>query len=341
MVAISEKFLTSDLLRRSAILIFILALCYLLREVIDILLFTFLIIFITISLHGWLKRRFMKAFPVNQLAVFVVLIIVLATVGIGAISKYTPIAATETGKLYTEISDLLIAQPHSRGEAMIKDALKTVDFNKQIAAGAQYLLQLSVVMIRLAIALFLAVVFSIFFFLERNNLTAFIRRFADSKVSLVYEDLRYIGKKFLESFGKVMNTQAIIATFNALLSTVAFAIAGFPHILALSIMIFCFGLVPVAGAIISVVPLILVGYSVHGFIGILYALLIVVVLHSFEAYFLNPRLLASKMHLPIFVSFLVLIISEKTMGTWGLILGIPLFVFLLDLVGYDLKAKLK
>ena len=340
-MAMSEKFLTSDLLRRSAILIFILGLCYLLREVIDILLFTFLIIFITTSLHRWLKRRVFRFIPLNQLAVFLLLIIVVAAFGVTAIGKYTPIAARETGKLYTEMSRMLTTPPRTKVEARIKDALKAININKQIESGTQYLLQLSVVMIRLAVAFFLAVIFSVFFFIERGNLTAFIRRFADSKVSLVYEDFRYIGNKFLDSFGKIMNIQFIIAICNALLSTIAFAIAGFPHIIAMSIMIFCFGLVPVAGAIMSVIPLVLIGYSVHGMIGIVYALLIVAVLHSFEAYFLNPRLLASKMHLPIFISFMVLIISEKTMGPWGLILGIPLFVFLLDLIGYDLKGKLK
>jgi len=36
--------------------------------------------------------------------------------------------------------------------------------------------------------------------------------------------------------------------------------------------------------------------------------------------------------LPVFFTFIVLIFSEHFFGVWGLIVGIPIFIFLLDLL---------
>lgn len=47
---------------------------------------------------------------------------------------------------------------------------------------------------------------------------------------------------------------------------------------------------------------------------------------------LNPKLMSAKTELPIFFTFTVLIFSEHFFGIWGLIIGIPIFVFLLDIL---------
>jgi len=42
--------------------------------------------------------------------------------------------------------------------------------------------------------------------------------------------------------------------------------------------------------------------------------------------------MSSKTDLPVFFTFIVLIFSEHFFGVWGLIVGIPIFIFLLDLL---------
>lgn len=66
-------------------------------------------------------------------------------------------------------------------------------------------------------------------------------------------------------------------------------------------------------------------------------MVIVAVVHAIEAYVLNPKLMSSKTNLPVFYTFIVLIFSEHFFGVWGLILGIPVFVFLLDVL--DVKNE--
>ena len=52
-----------------------------------------------------------------------------------------------------------------------------------------------------------------------------------------------------------------------------------------------------------------------------------------EAYVLNPKFMSSRTDLPIFYTFIVLLIGEHLFGTWGLIVGVPIFTFLLDVLG--------
>ena len=130
----------------------------------------------------------------------------------------------------------------------------------------------------------------------------------------------------------MIEAQFIIAIVNTVLSVIALWIMDFPQLFGLGIMIFFLGLIPVAGVIISLIPLSLIAYTIGGFIQVLYILIIIAIIHAIEAYILNPKLMSSKTDLPIFYTFIILIFSEHFFGVWGLIIGIPIFVFLLDVL---------
>lgn len=144
---------------------------------------------------------------------------------------------------------------------------------------------------------------------------------------------------FLDTFGKVIEAQLLISLINCIITIIALWFMGFPNLLGLALIIFMLGLIPVAGVFISLVPLGLIAFSIGGVKYIVYLLILVVVIHAIEAYFLNPKLMSSKTNLPVFYTFVVLIFSEHFIGPWGLIIGIPLFVFFLDLIGVTRKKK--
>ena len=144
--------------------------------------------------------------------------------------------------------------------------------------------------------------------------------------------LHFLAENLSGTFGKVIEAQFIIAIVNTVLTVIALWIMDFPQLFGLGIMIFFLGLIPVAGVIISLIPLSLIAYTIGGFIQVLYILIIIAIIHAIEAYILNPKLMSSKTDLPIFYTFIVLIFSEHFFGVWGLIIGIPIFVFLLDVL---------
>ena len=83
----------------------------------------------------------------------------------------------------------------------------------------------------------------------------------------------------------------------------------------------------------------IIGYSVGGIRYVIYIFIIIMIIHAIEAYVLNPKFMSSKTELPIFYTFLVLLVAEHFLGTWGLIVGVPIFTFLLDVI--DVKSVKK
>ncbi len=106
-------------------------------------------------------------------------------------------------------------------------------------------------------------------------------------------------------------------------------------------MVFILSLIPVAGVIISLIPLSLVAYSVEGLRYVIYIFIVIMIIHAIEAYILNPKFMSSKTELPIFYTFVVLLVGEHFLGTWGLIVGVPIFTFLLDILGVKSVKKKK
>ncbi|MNP79763.1 hypothetical protein D3C76_1776790 [compost metagenome] len=42
--------------------------------------------------------------------------------------------------------------------------------------------------------------------------------------------------------------------------------------------------------------------------------------------------MSSKTNLPVFYTFVILLFSEHYLGVWGFIIGIPIFIFILDIL---------
>ncbi|MEL1196152.1 AI-2E family transporter, partial [Staphylococcus epidermidis] len=87
------------------------------------------------------------------------------------------------------------------------------------------------------------------------------------------------------------------------------------------------------------IPLCIIAFSVGGIQYVVYILVMILVIHALEAYVLNPRFMSSKTQLPIFFTFVVLFVAERFLGTWGLIVGLPIFTFFLDVLGVKTIQK--
>lgn len=114
---------------------------------------------------------------------------------------------------------------------------------------------------------------------------------------------------------------------------------GFSSAICIGAHGFFLGLIPVAGVIISLIPLCLIAYSIGGLIKVVYVVAAIAIIHAVEAYVLNPKFMSAKTDLPVFYTFIVLIFSQHFFGVWGLIIGIPVFVFLLDVLEVTDRKK--
>ncbi|WP_072219277.1 AI-2E family transporter, partial [Listeria monocytogenes] len=239
-------------------------------------------------------------------------------------------------KLYNNPSDNTIVK-------WIVGFLKESNIQKYLQAGVDFIIASLSGIGSVGLSFFLALILSLFFSLEKERVTSFTGQFMTSKVGFIFKEAAFFGKKFVSTFGVVLEAQLMIALVNTFITTIALYLMDFPQLLSLSIMVFVLGLIPVAGVIISCIPLVLIAYSVGGFQDVVYILITVVIVHAIETYILNPKLMSSKTNLPVFYTFIILIFSETFFGVWGLIVGIPVFVFLLDILevrnAEDLKKR--
>lgn len=315
-------------IKRFIIFALIIAILYSVRSMINVILLTFIFTFLLDRLVEFTMKRIQLNRTLLVLLLYTIIVGVL-TIGI---SKYLPIITVEISQLIKSITSFSA----SSYDNAILNYIETIFSGNQIATylenGFTFLLKSFTDLSKTSVHVLLALILSLFFLIEKPRLKEFTGKFKDSKVAPFYHEIEFFGEKFTRTFGKVIEAQFMIAIINTILSVLILMVLGFPQIIGLAIMIFFLGLIPVAGVIISLVPLTIIAFTIGGFLKVIYLFIAIMVIHAIEAYILNPKLMSSKTDLPVFYTFVVLIFSQHFFGVWGLIIGIPVFVFLLDVL---------
>ncbi|AJY77023.1 AI-2E family transporter [Paenibacillus beijingensis] len=336
-----KAFFENVTVRRFSVLLLMVLLLYFLRGMLNLILLLFLVTYVMDRLQQLVTRQVNRLFPVNY-KVVVIFLYLLATLGfvIGA-SNYLPQIITQmkqlSGVLITFVQSNLNSETSFVNELPFNMAefLQKLDVQAYANHMLTYLLKFS----KWVETILFVILLSFFFLLQKESTKKFTAKFRDSKIGWIYNELSYFGDRFLVSFGKVIEAQLIIAVFNTIFTTLGLWALGFPYLFALSIMILLLSLIPVAGVIISLVPLGLIAFDIGGIKMVVYILVMIMIIHALESYFLNPRLMSAKTELPMFYTFIILIFSQHYFGTWGLIIGIPAFVFVLDLLEVNQISK--
>lgn len=314
--------------KRIIVFVLIALVVYSMRSMINFILLTFIFTFLMDRLVNYITTKV----PLNRkLTVLVSYTLIVGLLSYGIV-KYLPIVIYEITELVKQVT-IFYQQPQENAVMnYLVSLLEKNQITQYLEQGLGFVMKYFTNISQFALQLFLAILLSLFFLLEKPRLVAFTRQFKDSKLAAFYNEIAFFGGKFANTFGKVIEAQFIIAIVNSVLSAIALSIMGFPQLFGLTIMIFFLGLIPVAGVIISLIPLSLIAYTIGGFIQVVYIWITIAIIHAIEAYILNPKLMSSKTDLPIFYTFIVLIFSEHFFGVWGLIIGIPIFVFMLDVL---------
>ncbi|AIQ50319.1 AI-2E family transporter [Paenibacillus sp. FSL R7-0331] len=329
-----KRYYANLTVRRFGILVLIGLLLYSIRDMLNLVLLTFLIAYVMNSFQVLLTKRISKFVKVNSKVIIVILYMALIAMIVLALVKYLPKVFEQVKQLTTYLTNLTSDDiPQNQITLYLFNMLKDLNYQSYLKGGIDYVFKIS----NWGTTFVLSTILSFVFILEKGRIVSFTSSLRESKISWFYVELEYFGKKFISSFGKVIEAQILIALFNTVFTVIGLWILGmffspFPYLFALSIMIFLLSLIPVVGFVISLVPLCIIGYNIGGLEMVIYVLAMIAVLHFMEGYFLNPKLMSSKMNLPMFYTFIVLLFSEHYIGIWGLILGIPIFVFFLDIL---------
>jgi predicted PurR-regulated permease PerM len=317
--------------RKMILLGVIIAAIYILLPVLDIFLFTFLFIFLVNGAQKFLRKKikFLQRVPEAWLAFGIYLLGAFGVIAMVYI--YIPRMTSQIyfiSQIVHELEEGSLLQ--HLGEPFVS-FIDDSDIFYLIQNSSVYIFETAGAISAIAIEATLAVVLSLFFFAERQHLHIFSQKLEKSLFGGAYEEICSYGRMFTNSFGKVIETQVVIAVVNTSITCLGLYLLRFPSLFALALFVFLLSMIPVAGAIISAIPLVMLGLVVGGIKTAILVVLLIAIVHSIEAYYLNPRLLSHKTELPAFLVFLILITGEHLLGVWGLIVGVPFFVFFLEL----------
>jgi len=126
-------------------------------------------------------------------------------------------------------------------------------------------------------------------------------------------------RDFYRSFATVMGAQLTISLINTMLTAIFVLGVRLPHgPLVIAITFLC-GLVPIVGNLVSNAIIVFLALTVSLKLAI-GALVFLVLIHKLE-YFLNSKIIGSRIRNPVWLTLIALIIGERLMGIPGLILA--------------------
>ncbi|MCG2778941.1 MAG: AI-2E family transporter [Desulfobacterales bacterium] len=175
---------------------------------------------------------------------------------------------------------------------------------------------------------FLGVLFSFFILFDLPNLIRKTQALRQTRFQAIYEEIADSVVKFSMVVGAAFQVQIVIALINTALTALGLWLLEIEPIALLSLIVFFAGLIPVLGTFISSVPILLLAFNNQGWILTLKAVGMIAVVHAVEAYILNPNILSAVLKINPVLTLIILYIGHSLFGIWGVLLGVPVSVYI-------------
>lgn len=178
----------------------------------------------------------------------------------------------------------------------------------------------------------LSLVFSFMIVWDLPTVARGVRSLRRSRLRAAYLEVAPAVGDFFVLLGKSFEAQSMIALTNTTLTTFGLAVLGIPGIGFLSLLVLICSFLPVVGILLSTLPMCIVALTEYGVGKVLAVILMVALVHAVEAYVLNPQIYSAHLNLHPLVVLTVLYIAEHVYGVMGLILAVPITVYILRLI---------
>ncbi|MFH0908522.1 MAG: AI-2E family transporter [bacterium] len=334
----------------------LIGLFYLLRPFFLLIFETFLITFITKSTVDELGRRFDMNHRLATVLVFLVFVSVLglacAWIGPRLIEESNQIIADlavdgdqpsrEKTNRFVESIVVRLAGT-DKGQAFIGSARfatimealtkETTDFVKSALPN---LLQNLIHIIKLGwevmISLVMAIIFSFMLVMDWQRIVRNIRSLEASRIQTFYVGVAPHLQAFADVLGKALRAQAMIAAANTVLTAAGLWLFNVPNVALLSTIVFVCGFIPILGTFLSSIPILLFAIQAGGLALMGKLIILIGLVHTFEAYVLNPRITGSVLHMHPLMVLILLLIGERFFGIWGMVVGVPIGYYIITVL---------
>ena len=178
-----------------------------------------------------------------------------------------------------------------------------------------------------------SLLFSFLIMWDLPTVSAGIQSLRQSKrawVRSVYAQVAPRCCSFASIMGRSFEAQALIAIVNTLLTTAGMVALGLPGVVFLGLFVLLCSFIPVAGLVLSTIPMMLVALSEYGVASAALVLLMVAVVHLVEAYVANPQIYSSLLELHPILVLSALYVAEHFFGPKGMLLAVPFAEYIIE-----------
>jgi len=186
----------------------------------------------------------------------------------------------------------------------------------------------------------LALLFSYLILIDLVRIKRGIAQLKSSRVGDFYDEAAQPIVRFGVLVGRAIEAQAWIALVNTTLTLIGLLLLDIPLVAMLSMIVFVCSFIPVLGVFLSTTPIVLVALNTGGPALSLAAIGMVVVIHAFEAYLLNPIIYGRHLRLNPVLTLIILYVGYHAFGLWGMLLGVPVArYFIHDVLGVPFRER--
>ncbi|KLO23002.1 MULTISPECIES: AI-2E family transporter [unclassified Marinitoga] len=125
---------------------------------------------------------------------------------------------------------------------------------------------------------------------------------------------------------KFVSGQIITALFVGVITWFTSLIFGFPYPLFLGLLAGITDFIPYLGIFITAIPILLLGFTNFGLMGIVKGIIIITLANQLEMWILSPRISGGKVNLNWFLILVSLLIFGQMYGVVGVLITIPLLI---------------
>lgn len=173
----------------------------------------------------------------------------------------------------------------------------------------------------------LATLFSFLILLDFPRLRMGVYALQNTRFKTAYDETAGSVAQFALVVGYTFQAQILIALINAALTALGLWFLKMETIALLASIVFFAGLIPVWGTFISSIPILLLAFN-EGGIGLAgKVLLMISFVHVIEAYILNPRIVSAVLKINPLLTLIILYVGHSLFGLWGVLLGVPISVY--------------
>jgi predicted PurR-regulated permease PerM len=169
---------------------------------------------------------------------------------------------------------------------------------------------------------------------DAPNILNRVRSMRDTGVRHYYDEIAPMMNNFGRLTGKAIEAQLVIGLINTVLSVFALVFLGVESIYFLAVVILFSSIVPVIGAIFAVAVVCLMAtVQPDGSLTLaIQSALAITIVHAITSFIVAPRIYGNSFHLHPVLVLVILIIAEHFFGMWGLVLGVPVSVYLMQII---------